>query len=332
MAEQIRVDPEFEKLIPPMTPAERAGLEENLLADGCREPLVVWHERPACPCGGVPLRGKRPSPFTCSKCGKAFAVVPIVLDGHNRLRICTEHSIPYEAVEAEDVQDRDAAKAWIIRNQIGRRNLTESQRAMLATALEEIFGKQAKERQAESARRNQPQAQNVANLPHSENPSRKREEPATGPTQQMNVRAREQAAAEMNVSPRLVQAAKKVTQAGTPALQDAVRKGEVSVSAAADLTELPRDEQDRVAADGGKAAARAARTVRQSRHLPSGPGGVSPRAMRPVRGPGKPQYKTALELPHDPVHAARTLISVFGRQFIVDLVAQLNLLLEGDAS
>ena len=87
-----------------------------------------------------------------------------------------------------------------------------------------------------------------------------------------------------------------------------------------------------MAAGGGKAAAEAARTVRQARHRPSGPGGISPNAMHPVRGPGKPQYKTALEMPHDPVYAARTLISVFGRQFIVDLVAQLNLLLEGDAS
>lgn len=314
MAEQIRMDPEFEKLIPPMTPAERAGLEENLISDGCREPLVVWFERPTCPCGAVPLRNGPASMFRCAKCGKDFVVAPVVLDGHNRLRICTEHSISYETVEAEDVDDRDGAKAWIIRNQIGRRNLTESQRAMLATALEGIFAKQAGQRQAEGRKAGgharQGDSSFKANLPESR-------------------QARDDAAAEMNVSPRLVQAAKKVTQSGSPALQEAVRKGDVSVSAAADLARLPQDQQDKAVAEGPKAAVRAARAARQAGRRPSSPGGVSPHAMRPVRGHSQPELKTALELPHDPNNAARTLLSVFGRQFAVDLVVQLNLLLKG---
>ena len=38
----VPVDPEFKALIPPLSAEEYAQLEANLLADGCRDPLVVW--------------------------------------------------------------------------------------------------------------------------------------------------------------------------------------------------------------------------------------------------------------------------------------------------
>lgn len=89
----IIVDPEFRQLIPPLTPDERAQLEANLLADGCRDALVVW------------------------------AGENILLDGHNRLDICQAHGIEFDVYEL-DLADRDAAKNWIDTNQLGRRNLT----------------------------------------------------------------------------------------------------------------------------------------------------------------------------------------------------------------
>jgi hypothetical protein len=36
------VDDEFHDLISPLTAAERAGLESSILAEGCRDALVVW--------------------------------------------------------------------------------------------------------------------------------------------------------------------------------------------------------------------------------------------------------------------------------------------------
>lgn len=38
----ILIDEEFKALIPPLSQEERTQLEANLLADGCRDPLVVW--------------------------------------------------------------------------------------------------------------------------------------------------------------------------------------------------------------------------------------------------------------------------------------------------
>lgn len=38
----IQIDSEFQALIPPLQAEELAQLEANILADGCRDPLVAW--------------------------------------------------------------------------------------------------------------------------------------------------------------------------------------------------------------------------------------------------------------------------------------------------
>jgi hypothetical protein len=43
---ELTIDPEFRALIPPLTAGEQAQLEANLLAEGCRDPLVVWAGEP----------------------------------------------------------------------------------------------------------------------------------------------------------------------------------------------------------------------------------------------------------------------------------------------
>jgi hypothetical protein len=114
MFPELTIDPEFRDLIPPPDPGELEQLRANLLADGCRDPLVVW--------GGI------------------------LLDGHNRHAICVREGIPFRTVEHHFV-DRDAAKEWVIRNQFGRRNLNAFQRAELALKLEPIVAAKAKENQ-----------------------------------------------------------------------------------------------------------------------------------------------------------------------------------------
>jgi len=116
MTTNITIDAEFKALIPPLSVEERQQLEANLLAEGCRDPIVVW--------GGQ----------------------GILLDGHNRLEICQKHSIHYETNELF-LPDRDAARRWIINNQFGRRNLSPDQ-------LSYIRGKQyTNERQAHGTNR-----------------------------------------------------------------------------------------------------------------------------------------------------------------------------------
>jgi hypothetical protein len=96
----LTINPDLKSLIPPLTAEEFAQLEANLLAHGCRDPLVVWQE------------------------------TQTLLDGHNRLTICDEHGLTYDTHEVS-LPDLDAAKAWMITNQLGRRNLTLEQASYL---------------------------------------------------------------------------------------------------------------------------------------------------------------------------------------------------------
>src|SRR4028119_2515113 len=92
-AKQLRIDPEFQSLIPPLSKDEKAALQASILEEGCRDPLVVWAEE------------------------------KLLIDGHNRYAICTAHDIPYQIVEMS-FDSRNAVKVWTIANQLGRRSLT----------------------------------------------------------------------------------------------------------------------------------------------------------------------------------------------------------------
>lgn len=109
-------DSEFKALIPPLAPEEYAQLEENLIADGCRDAIVTW------------LNEDDES---------------VILDGHNRYEICTRLSILFKT-KSLDFSDRNAAKIWIIKNQFGRRNLPTYVRGELALKLEPLLAAQAK--------------------------------------------------------------------------------------------------------------------------------------------------------------------------------------------
>lgn len=116
----IFINKELRDLIPPLSEEEYQQLEENIVAEGIRDPLVVWRQ----PDGN-----------------------DMLIDGHNRFFISTHHAgIPFKTVNM-DFADMGEAKLWIIRNQLGRRNIDKWVRYDLAKQLEEIEAKQAKERQ-----------------------------------------------------------------------------------------------------------------------------------------------------------------------------------------
>ncbi len=68
---------------------------------------------------------------------------------HNRLAICQEHGIDYEIFE-KSFPSRLAAKIWIVKNQLGRRNISVYDRGKLILVLEPMIAEEAKERQRTS--------------------------------------------------------------------------------------------------------------------------------------------------------------------------------------
>ena len=96
------IDPEFRDLIPPLNEEELKLLEASIVADGCESPLIVWNG--------------------------------VIVDGHNRYAICRKHEIPF-AIQEKDFSSRDDAMLWMLRNQLGRRNLNDYQRGEMVLVL-----------------------------------------------------------------------------------------------------------------------------------------------------------------------------------------------------
>lgn len=121
---QLTIDTEFESLIQPLSTQERELLTEHLLRDGSREPLSVWKTED----------GQR-----------------ILVDGHNRYKICTEHHLTFQTVNIK-FDSREYAKLWILEHQVGRRNLTDDQRAVIWNEIREQRSRVASEAGAAKAR------------------------------------------------------------------------------------------------------------------------------------------------------------------------------------
>lgn len=112
----LRIKPEFEHLIPPLSAEEFEELRESINIYGCRDPIVVWND--------------------------------FIIDGHNRMKICQEFGLPFNTFDMSfDLDTEDEVKEWIIRNQFGRRNITAYQRSKLALQLKDIIAERAKENQ-----------------------------------------------------------------------------------------------------------------------------------------------------------------------------------------
>ena len=96
----LKIDPEFQSQIPPLTDDEFKQLEENILKEGkLLSPLIVWNNT--------------------------------LVDGHNRYAILQKHPEIYFSTMPLRFENREEAIAWICRNQLGRRNLTPEQKKFL---------------------------------------------------------------------------------------------------------------------------------------------------------------------------------------------------------
>jgi N6-adenosine-specific RNA methylase IME4 len=60
----------------------------------------------------------------------------ILVDGHNRYEICTRLGLSFDVVQVA-FADREAAALWIEENQVGRRNLSDDQRSVIADSIRE---------------------------------------------------------------------------------------------------------------------------------------------------------------------------------------------------
>jgi N6-adenosine-specific RNA methylase IME4 len=96
--QQLTINPELKSLIPPLTAEEFKQLETNVLAEGIREPIITWNGT--------------------------------IVDGHNRYELAQMYDLPFKVKEMAFASMEDCMD-WMINNQLGRRNVTETQKAYL---------------------------------------------------------------------------------------------------------------------------------------------------------------------------------------------------------
>jgi transcriptional regulator with XRE-family HTH domain len=113
----ITIHEELRSFVDPLTEVEYAALERSLLAEGCRDALVLWHD--------------------------------VLIDGHNRYAICQKHAIPFRTVQNDSFASLEDVKLWMIDNHLARRSVSDFQRGLLAIRKKQIFAAR-KAQQAET--------------------------------------------------------------------------------------------------------------------------------------------------------------------------------------
>jgi transcriptional regulator with XRE-family HTH domain len=116
---QIEINDMLRSYIDPLTEAEYTALERSILAEGCRDALVLWNE--------------------------------VLVDGHNRYAICQQHSIPFKVTQNTSFRSMEDVMLWMIDNHLGRRSVSDFQRGVLALRKKDIIDARSAELAAKTA-------------------------------------------------------------------------------------------------------------------------------------------------------------------------------------
>ena len=103
----IVVNEELKAYIDPLTSDEHDALERSLLAEGCRDALVLWGD--------------------------------VLVDGHNRYGICQKHGLPFQTLQSTQFKSMGDVHLWMIDQHLGRRSVSDFQRGVLALRKREIL-------------------------------------------------------------------------------------------------------------------------------------------------------------------------------------------------
>jgi len=158
-----------------------------------------------------------------------------LLDGRTRQKVAKELGLKFAVREW---QGAGSPAEFVIAVNLDRRHLTTSKRAMAAANFKPVLEEEARKRMLAGKA-----ADPVANLPQG--------------------KARDQAAKIMKVSPRSVETASTVRKKGTPELVQAVEQDQISLAAAAELAELPPEEQKKILEQGKEAIKAQVKELRQ---------------------------------------------------------------------
>ena len=225
----IVVREDLKSYIEPLTPDEHDALERSLLAEGCRDALVLWGD--------------------------------VLVDGHNRYGLCRKHGLPFNTVQNPRFQSIEDVHLWMIDQHLGRRSVSDYQRGVLALRKKEIVA--ARESAAKAAKKD---AHLRAEVLGQAEPDPIGGEPVAAA--EPPIKSREEVAKAARLSPTQVTMIEKIQKQAAPELVAAVRAGTISLNAAAAVASLPVDEQVAAASAGKDELRQAAKRVREATKKP----------------------------------------------------------------
>ncbi|MGH8081725.1 MAG: plasmid replication/partition related protein, partial [Lysobacter sp.] len=233
----ILINESLKAYIDPLTPDEYEALETSILAEGCRDALVLWGS--------------------------------VLIDGHNRYSICRKHELPFQTVQNTRFQSMDDVHLWMIDQHLGRRSVSDFQRGVLALRKREILAERrarAEEQRVQTETAPPPEA--VAESPDSAETEAAPPWSAEAPAGVTVFDSREALAKAARLSSNQVGLIEKIQKQATPEVVAAVKSGAISINAAAAVATLPADEQRAAAMGGGDELKQAAKRARESKRKP----------------------------------------------------------------
>ncbi|WP_059029556.1 plasmid replication/partition related protein [Xanthomonas citri pv. bilvae] len=234
----IVVKEELKAYIDPLTPDEHEALERSLLAEGCRDALVLWGD--------------------------------VLVDGHNRYGICQKHGLPFQTVQNPRFQSMQDVHLWMIEQHLGRRSVSDFQRGVLALRKREILAaRQRSQRDADAAAEAPAVDDDQADTGLDQSSAHAADDNDSPPWEESaSPVSRAELAREARLSSNQVVMIERIHKQAAPEVVQAVKAGEISISAAAAVAMLSEDEQ-RAAAQAGKAELKqAAKRVRDAKRKP----------------------------------------------------------------
>lgn len=226
----IVVKEDLKAYIDPLTADEYAALERSLLAEGCRDALVLWGD--------------------------------ILVDGHNRYGICQKHGLPFQTVQNTRFQSLQDVHLWMIDQHLGRRSVSDFQRGVLALRKREILA----ERRAAAAAADAPAADVADPEITATDAASDADTPPWADAPAPLSRAELARVARLSNS-QVVQIEKIQKQAAAEVVE-AVKSGTISINAAAAVASLPEEEQRAAAMAGKDELKQAAKRARESKRKP----------------------------------------------------------------
>ena len=198
--------PEMAELLPPLTGEQLAALEADILANGCYSPVIVNEEM-------------------------------VIIDGHNRQRLCEQHGLPYQ-MAVFSFEDMLEAKQWALDTQKGRRNLDKWELGKIALRLKPDIEARAKENMSAGGgdQKSEDAKSGLATLPNPISP----------------VDTRKELADAVGLGERTMGKVMQIDEHAPPAVKDALDSGDLSINQGYNITrqvqELPEEQREEAAA------------------------------------------------------------------------------------